>query len=221
MREAEITAIMASYLDDIDRITAKMYLPTDDDVMKSWQKTRGVGEYKFPLPKNSELGTAELVLYDVGGARNHLQASASCFDDVNAIILFAPINAFDQQLAEDPQVNRLEDSFMLWRSVIENKLLAHINIVLFLNKCDLLKKKLESGERLNDHMPSYNHPNDYETVSKYFRNRFGAMHQQLTPNKSRELFIHLTSVTDTRKTHIIISNVCDIIITASTNKSSL
>ena len=67
---------------------------------------------------------------------------------------------------QDTRVNRLEDSFMLWKSVIESKLLQNVNIVLFLNKCDLLKKKLESGVRLNHYMPSYNRPNDYKTVSQ-------------------------------------------------------
>ena len=67
---------------------------------------------------------------------------------------------------QDTRVNRLEDSFMLWKSVIESKLLQNVNIVLFLNKCDLLEKKLESGVRLNHYMPSYNRPNDYKTVSQ-------------------------------------------------------
>ncbi|RDX44290.1 G-alpha-domain-containing protein [Lentinus brumalis] len=209
------------YLDEIDRITAKMYFPTDDDVLKARLKTTGVVEHRFTLAKNSEFRGVEWVIFDVGGARNQRQAWAPYFDDVNAIIFLAPISAFDQQLAEDPRVNRLEDSFQLWKSVIESRLLAHVNIVLFLNKCDLLKKKLESGVRLAHHMPSYNRPNDYETVSQYFRNRFGAMHQSLTPNKSRDLFIHLTSVTDTRKTHMIISNVRDIILTANLKSSSL
>ncbi|KAI1791928.1 G-alpha-domain-containing protein [Ganoderma leucocontextum] len=209
------------YLDEIDRITAKMYFPTDDDVLKARLKTTGVVEHKFTLAKNSEFRGVEWVIYDVGGARNQRPAWEPYFDDVNAIIFLAPISAFDQQLAEDPKVNRLEDSFMLWKSVIESKLLAHVNVILFLNKCDLLKKKLESGVRLNHYMPSYNRPNDYETVSQYFRNRFGAMHQQLTPNKSRELIIHLTSVTDTPKTHTIITNVRDIILTANLRSSAL
>ncbi len=42
-------------------------------------------------------------------------------------------------LSQDPKVNRLEDSLLLWRSVVSNKLLANVNIVLFLNKCDLLQ----------------------------------------------------------------------------------
>ncbi|PIL31109.1 hypothetical protein GSI_05805 [Ganoderma sinense ZZ0214-1] len=235
------------YLDEIDRITAKMYFPTDDDVLRARLKTTGVVEHKFTLAKNSEFRGVEWVIYDVGGARNQRPAWEPYFDDVNAIIFLAPISAFDQQLAEggrmltaervvgwhyqDTKVNRLEDSFMLWKSVVESKLLAHVNIILFLNKCDLLQKKLDSGVRLNHYMPSYNRPNDYETVSQSyslawswntdFRNRFGAMHQQLTPNKSRELIIHLTSVVDTRKTHMIISNVRDMILTANLKSSSL
>ena len=33
-------------------------------------------------------------------------------------------------------------------------------------RSDLLKKKLESGVRLKNYMPTYNRPNDYETVSQ-------------------------------------------------------
>ncbi|KAH9923126.1 G-alpha-domain-containing protein [Epithele typhae] len=210
------------YLDEINRITAKMYFPTDDDVLRARLKTTGVVEHRFSLSKSTEFRGVEWVIYDVGGSRNQRQAWAPYFDDVNAIIFLAPISVFDQTLAEDPSVNRLHDSFTLWKYVIENKLLAHVNIVLFLNKCDLLKKKLQSGVRLSRHMPSYeDRPNDYDSVSQYFRNRFGAMHQSLTPNKSRDLYIHLTSVTDTRKTHTIISNVRDIILTTNLKSSSL
>lgn len=89
------------------------------------------------------------------------------FTTVNAIIFLAPISAFDQTLAEDPRVNRLEDSMLLWRSVVSNKLLANVNIILFLNKCDLLKAKLDAGVSLAYHMTSYrDRANDYDSVSK-------------------------------------------------------
>lgn len=89
------------------------------------------------------------------------------FAKVNAIIFLAPISAFDQTLAEDPRVNRLEDSMLLWRSVVSNKLLANVNIILFLNKCDLLKAKLDAGVSLAYHMTSYrDRANDYDSVSK-------------------------------------------------------
>ena len=40
---------------------------------------------------------------------------------------------------KDARINRLDDSLQLWRSVVSNKLLANVNFVLFLNKCDLLQ----------------------------------------------------------------------------------
>ena len=88
-------------------------------------------------------------------------------NSVNAIIFLAPISAFDQTLAEDHRVNRLEDSMLLWRSVVSNKLLANVNIILFLNKCDLLRAKLDAGVSLANHMTRYrDRPNDYESVIK-------------------------------------------------------
>ncbi|KAG5654145.1 hypothetical protein H0H81_006856 [Sphagnurus paluster] len=185
------------YLDDIARITAKKYFPTDSDVLKARLKTTGVIEHTFAIPSNNGQ-TVEWRIYDVGGARNQRQAWAPYFDDGTICL--------HQVLTEDPRVNRLEDSLYLWKSVVSNKLLKDVNIVLFLNKCDLLQAKLEAGVRLNQHMTNYgDRANDYETVSKYFRLKFGAMHQTYSPNKDRELYIHLTAVTDTRKTAIIIS----------------
>ena len=64
------------------------------------------------------------------------------YPSVNSIIFLAPISAFDQVLTEDPRVNRMEDSLLLCKSVVSNKLLGHVNLVLFLNKCDLLQVSL-------------------------------------------------------------------------------
>ncbi|KIY73346.1 G-alpha-domain-containing protein [Cylindrobasidium torrendii FP15055 ss-10] len=200
------------YLDEIPRITATKYIPTDADVLKARLKTMGVVEHTFLIQSGSNRGV-EWKIFDVGGARNQRQAWAPYFEDVNAIIFLAPISAFDQVLTEDTRINRLEDSLLLWQSVASNKLLARVSIVLFLNKCDLLQVKLDAGVRLNQHMTSYgDRPNDYDSVSKYFRNKFGAIHHAATPNKERELYIHFTAVTDTRRTATIIQSVRDIII---------
>ncbi len=40
-----------------------------------------------------------------------------------------------------------EDSVLLWKAVCSNKLLANVDLVLFLNKCDILEAKLNSGVR--------------------------------------------------------------------------
>jgi len=125
----------------------------------------------------------------------------ACLCDVTALLTMT----LDVQ---DPRVNRLEDSLLLWRSVVSNKLLERIPIVLFLNKCDLLREKLEAGVQLKKYLVTYgDSPNNYESVTKCarsqismmrkpplicnlldLRNKFCTLHNQYKTNTGRELF---------------------------------
>jgi guanine nucleotide-binding protein alpha-1 subunit len=56
---------------------------------------------------------------------------------------------------------------LLWKGLCQNKLLGKVDLVLFLNKCDILQRKLESGVRLSRYVKSYDdRPNDIDTASK-------------------------------------------------------
>ncbi|CUA77046.1 Guanine nucleotide-binding protein alpha-4 subunit [Ustilago maydis 521] [Rhizoctonia solani] len=208
------------FLNDMERITERRYVPTDDDVLRARLKTLGVVEHLFALDRGAERGI-DWRIYDVGGARGQRHVWAPFFSDVHAIIFLAPISAFDQMLAEDKRVNRIEDSIQLFKTVCGNKLLSNVNMVLFLNKCDLLKKKLAAGIKVSKYVTSYgDRPNDYEHVSKYFRTKFGAIQRDYSV-APREMYVHLTSVTDTRATSAIIHNVRDIILRQNLKSSSL
>lgn len=47
-----------------------------------------------------------------------------------------------------PRISRLQDSFLLRRTVCSNKFMKGMLIILFLNEVDLVRRKLESGIRL-------------------------------------------------------------------------
>lgn len=126
----------------------------------------GVQEYHFLFERGSEAGQ-EWLMYDVGGTRTLRHAWVPFFDDVQAIIFLAPINCFDEKLAEDRRVNRLEDSFLIWRAICESELLKRTQLVLFLNKCDLLDRKLKAGVLVKDFVPSFgDRSNTLATVAK-------------------------------------------------------
>jgi len=77
------------------------------------------------------------------------------------------ISCFDERLLVDPSVNRLEDSFLLWRAVCSSKLLVKSTMILFLNKCDILHRKLRSGVQVKNFLTSYgDRPNDTPTAIK-------------------------------------------------------
>ena len=85
---------------------------------------------------------------------------------MQAIIFLAPLT-FNLTLEEDPSVNRIEDSIIIWKAICSNKLLERTAIILFLNKMDVLAATLGSGLRVKDYVPSYGDlPNDVPSVSR-------------------------------------------------------
>jgi G-protein alpha subunit len=77
------------------------------------------------------------------------------FDDCSAIIFVAAVSSFDQYLREDPSVNRLYDALQLFESICNHRLLRSTSIILFLNKIDVLKRKLANGTRLSHYFKDY------------------------------------------------------------------
>ncbi|KAG6909932.1 hypothetical protein DXG01_014454, partial [Tephrocybe rancida] len=170
-KKVRLEELPGFFLNDLERVTALRYMPTDDDVLRARLKTVGVSEYKFEMEVTAgrDSGT-EWRIVDVGGSRS-------------------------QVLAEDRAVNRLEDSVLLWKAVCSNKLLANVDLVLFLNKCDILEAKLKAGVRLARYVKSYGErENDLDNVSKYLRGKFSAIHREYSP-APRKFYAFLTSVT--------------------------
>ncbi|CAL1709080.1 unnamed protein product [Somion occarium] len=214
------------FLDDLERVTSPRYIPTNDDILRARLKTLGVSEHRFKFKEESPIGfggtiTREWRVYDVGGQRSLRAAWAPYFDDVNCILFLAPISAFDQVLEEDPTVNRLEDSVLLWKSIVSNKLLAATNIVLFLNKTDILKQKLQAGIKFADHLVSYgDRPNDFESTSYYLRKKFAQIQKDKSPQR-RGFFCHMTTVTDPKATSMILIEVQDTVVRKNLAQSHL
>ncbi|KAJ7336383.1 guanine nucleotide binding protein, alpha subunit [Mycena albidolilacea] len=132
------------FLDCLDEVTSLKYMPSDDHILRARLKTLGVSEHRITTSQGGMTGSIsrDWRIYDVGGHRSLRAAWAPYFDDMHSIIFLCPISAFDQVLAEEPRVNRLADSVNLWTTIVSNKLLSNTNIILFLNKIDIMKSKL-------------------------------------------------------------------------------
>ncbi|CAE6450955.1 unnamed protein product [Rhizoctonia solani] len=179
------------FLNDLERIASSGYIPTDDDILRSRVKTIAPTETVLP---NLEQGL-EWRLYDVGGARRQRAKWAPFFDDVDLLIILVPVSAFDQYLAEDHSVNRLQDSFEMWTELCKTSALHHIPVLLFLNKTDLLEKKLLSGVRFSEFLVSYgDRPNEPKRVLNYLTKRFIGMRKSSKAPSGTPCYFHQTSV---------------------------
>merc|ERR1719219_3205520 len=83
------------FLDDLDRLGAKDYQPTEQDILRTRVKTTGIVEVHFSF-KN-----LNFKLFDVGGQRSERKKWIHCFEDVTAIIFCVAMSEYDQVLHED------------------------------------------------------------------------------------------------------------------------
>ncbi|KAF7358433.1 hypothetical protein MVEN_00893800 [Mycena venus] len=208
------------FLDSIERVSALSYEPTDDDILRARLKTIGVSEHQFSL-KAGNMVPRNWIVYDVGGARSLRAAWVPYFDSMHAIIFLAPLSCFDQVLAEDDRVNRLEDSILLWKIIVSSPLLKNTNLILFLNKCDILRAKLASGQKFREYVTSYgDRPNDFENCSQYLKRKFSGIAKQYSP-EPRAFYTYFTSVIDSQSTSDILGSVQDTLIRQDLGKNQL
>ena len=99
------------------------------------------------------------------------------------------MSGFNEFLVEDRSMNRLVsrhlfasgctvttlnnvvymqlDSFTLWKTICASTILANVTFILMLNKCDILRAKLEAGHSFAKWVRSYKDgPNDVAHVSE-------------------------------------------------------
>ncbi|KAI0088277.1 guanine nucleotide binding protein, alpha subunit [Irpex rosettiformis] len=209
----------------VDRIASRHYEPTDDDVVRARLRTVGVQEYRIPFIRaaavDREFIGKEWRIYDVGGSRTMRAAWLPYFEDVQAILFLAPISCFDERLAEDRSVNRVKDSFILWKSIVGSGLLAKSIIILFLNKCDLLDKKLKGGVSVKKYIPRYgDRENSMPVFGRYLREKFRDYMNEYSPER-RPFYGYLTSVVDTKATAATLTSIQDGILQGYLEKGML
>lgn len=106
------SAMFFSFLDDLDRLGRKDYMPTEQDILRTRVKTTGIVEVHFSF-KN-----LNFKLFDVGGQRSERKKWIHCFEDVTAIIFCVAMSEYDQVLHEDETT--VSTSISILRSLVRN-----------------------------------------------------------------------------------------------------
>ncbi|KAI8836362.1 guanine nucleotide binding protein, alpha subunit, partial [Chytridium lagenaria] len=199
------------FMNDIDRCASESFVPTNDDILHARFRTTDVTETQFVI--------SNLVykIYDVGGQRSMRQFWAPYFEGaITAILFVVSISGYDQVLVEDPSVNRMYDAIALFQSICNNALLKSVNIILFLNKVDLLQKKIQKSP-IRRYFPDFDGDTSVKAAGAFFKNKFVSRNQSTT----RKIYTHFTTGTDTAHMSVIISAVKDIVLRMALTSSGI
>ncbi|GJN91700.1 hypothetical protein Rhopal_004723-T1 [Rhodotorula paludigena] len=174
------------FFDEIKRIGASGYVPSEADVLHARTKTTGISETKFKA--------------------GQLSIQIHCFEAVTSIIFCVALSEYDQVLLEEKGQNRMNESLVLFESVINSRWFIRTSIILFLNKIDLFRTKIAKVP-LERYFSEYTGGADVNKAAKYILWRFTQL------NRARlSIYPHLTQATDTSNIRLVFAAVKETIL---------
>jgi len=187
--------------ENVDRFVSPQFVPTPTDVLRVRVRTTGITETTFRVKESS------FRMVDVGGQRSERKKWIHCFQDVTAIIYCAALNEYDMKLFEDEKVNRMEESLELFEEICNSKWFTKTAMILFLNKYDLFKEKIEKTS-LKILFEDYEGGNNEKDALDFIQRKFCSLNR----NSNKKIFVHPTCATDTEQVKVVFDAAKEIII---------
>ncbi|KAH8415628.1 hypothetical protein KR222_006801, partial [Zaprionus bogoriensis] len=229
------------FLDNFERICELEYIPSTEDILHSRKVTTGISKITFrvPIPKSLGGGEQEFRMFDVGGQRGERNKWIQVFD-TQVVLFLISCSEFDQNLREDPSQNRLQEALNLFRAVWQNRFLASSGLIVFLNKYDIMERKIRAGKHIVDYFPEFEEfskrPQQLQSCfdesdwTKMFikQKMIDITQEQFKRNSrnqsdfsysERECYYHFTVATDTRCIRDVFSDVQQMILSENMSVS--
>uniref|UniRef100_UPI0037E7BA5F guanine nucleotide-binding protein G(o) subunit alpha-like n=1 Tax=Semicossyphus pulcher TaxID=241346 RepID=UPI0037E7BA5F len=192
------------FFENMKRIIAPKYVPTETDVLRVRVRTCGIVETQF------QLNEMIFRLYDVGGQRSDRRKWLSCFDCIQAVLFVVALSSYDMTLLGGSSENPLQESIELFQSICTNTVFSSISLILLMNKTDLFREKiLHSGRHLRFYISSYKGADgDVDAAAHHIT----AMFSSCNACPDKPVYHHFTTATDTSNTQVVFHMVLEQII---------
>ncbi|PBK60560.1 guanine nucleotide binding protein, alpha subunit [Armillaria solidipes] len=213
--EAALPENLEYFFSDLDRLFAPTYQPTEQDIIQCRVRTTGIKETAFYLQDR------ELTMVDVGGQKSERRKWIHCFQDVTSILFLVSLSGYDQCLVEDKDANQMQDAMTIWDSICHSQWFKYTSIILFLNKNDLFEKKIPHSD-IKNFFPDFDgEPGDVRAGRNYFKRRFSKLATKAGRQKEREIYVHITTATDTAMLRVVMAAVEGIVVRSSLTNATL
>ncbi|KAF9009128.1 heterotrimeric G-protein alpha subunit, GPA2-like protein [Hymenopellis radicata] len=199
--EAALPENLLYFYSALDRLFDPQYQPTEQDIIQCRARTIGITETTFTLRDH------EMLMVDVGGQKSERRKWIHCFQDVTSILFLVSLSGYDQCLVEDKDANQMQDAMTIWDSICHSQWFKSTSIILFLNKNDLFERKIPNSD-IKNFFPDFDgEAGDVRAGRDYFKRRFAKLATRAGRLKEREIYIHITTATDTAMLRVVMAAV--------------
>ncbi|KAL7010014.1 hypothetical protein EMMF5_000033 [Cystobasidiomycetes sp. EMM_F5] len=144
----KLRPVWAHLLRHQSRMLSSRFQPNEDDIVRIHLPVHGVEERLVQTPE-----ALPIRVCDVANSQRNVSVWSRFFEDADCIIYFIDTSSFD--VVADDISSELEAAFDQLEVVCRYPALRSVDVCVFLNKTDLLKRKIRSGSRLSHYCPDY------------------------------------------------------------------
>ncbi|EDO47693.1 predicted protein [Nematostella vectensis] len=194
------SATESNFFTDIKRVSGEDYVPTQSDILLVRNRTQGV------IERSILVNNYNYRVIDVGGQKNQRKKWIHFFDGVTAVVFFASLSSYDEQLEEEEDTNAMLDSLDLFEEITHCEFLANTQFILFLNKLDLFNKKLSKSD-LSNCFPEFKGGTDPGKALEYVKEQFMSRKPA-----DKHIYVHVTCATETDPMKPVLEDVFEILV---------
>mmetsp|Transcript_33672 Transcript_33672/g.54808 ORF Transcript_33672/g.54808 Transcript_33672/m.54808 type:complete len:461 (-) Transcript_33672:68-1450(-) len=134
---------MDYFFDRLDVVFSPDYYPSVEDALKCRHRTTGSTSERFTI------NNVHFDIYDAGGQQSERKKWIKIFDGVTAVIFVAALPHYCAVLFENERKNAMHESLELFSEIINSRWFRKTEMILFLNKNDLFRRRLKEGISLS------------------------------------------------------------------------
>ncbi|CAF0775269.1 unnamed protein product [Rotaria sp. Silwood1] len=181
-REYRLPDSAKYFLDDIDRISAQNFTPTDDDILRVRIPTTGIVQEDF------QFSHVRLRIVDVGGQKTERRKWIHCFD------------------------NLMEESLGIFRVILASDYFFNASIILFLNKTDLFPERLAGKPIRYVYPEFDGADDDVEAAREFIKNKYLSSVPKSERYTEKNIYPHFTCSVDSKNIRIVFESVKDTVL---------
>ena len=124
------------WVNEMRRVAAKEYEPSLEDILKARLRTNYIDSTRL------ELDGTPYEFFDVGGARSARKKWIHVMNDKDLVFFLVNATGYDKCLVEDMNGNHLDESYMLFESLVKSKYFESSPFVIVFTHKDQLDEEL-------------------------------------------------------------------------------
>lgn len=179
------------FWDDLDRIYAPDYVPTDADLLRVRVRTQAADAAVFTYR-----GMPFRVV-DLGGQRSERRDWRDALNRANHVLFVSSLCEWDQKLREDLSQSRMTETQNLFTTLMRDPDTAGKGTTVLLNKLDLLRDKLRDAEK---QAAFYRHFTDFRGTTPSIHTAVAHISEQFQATAraaKREVRVHAITAVET------------------------